>query len=190
MDKNLAERIARAVREDISLEPYNPLWIKMFEHEARYLKEILPANIILRIEHFGSTAIYGICAKPSIDMLVEVSSLEETKKKIVPVLEEKGYEYFWRPEFDGPPYYAWFIKRAPDGTRTHHIHMVEANSKLWDRLYFRDYLRKFPDTAQKYAELKISLAQQYPNDRIAYTQGKTDFVVSVTDKAKEYFKKD
>lgn len=57
---------------------------------------------------------------------------------IVPILEAEGYEYFWRPVCcnDGTPYYAWFIKRNSQGKRTHHIHMVEANSELWDRIYF------------------------------------------------------
>ena len=105
----------------------------------------------------------------------------------MPVLEDAGYDYFWRPEFDGPPFYAWFIKRSAERARTHHIHMVEASSKLWERLYFRDYLREFPDEAAKYAKLKISLAEKYPNDRIAYTKGKTEFVVSVTEKARKYY---
>ena len=160
----------------------------MFENESRFLWSKLPKSLIIRIEHFGSTAIPGLAAKPIIDILMEVSSLEETKKQIVPLLESEGYDYFWRPElFDGPPMYAWFIKRDSEGKRTHHIHMVEADSKLWDRLYFRDYLREFPDEAERYGELKHSLSEKYPNDRVAYTKGKTDFIVSVAEKAKQYY---
>lgn len=188
MNQSLQERIARAVSEEIYIEQYNELWPKLFEEEKRYLEKILPESIILRIEHFGSTAVEGLPSKPIIDMLIEVSSLEETRDKIVPILESKGYDYFWRPEFDGPPYYAWFIKRGEDGKRTHHIHMVESDSKLWDRLYFRDYLRMFPDVAAKYATIKTDLSKKYPNDRIEYTKGKTDFVVAVTQKAIEFFK--
>jgi len=188
MNQSLQERIARAVSEEIYIEQYNELWPKLFEEEKRYLEKILPESIILRIEHFGSTAVEGLPSKPIIDMLIEVSSLEETRDKIVPILESKGYDYFWRPEFDGPPYYAWFIKRGEDGKRTHHIHMVESDSKLWDRLYFRDYLRMFPDVAAKYAIIKTDLSKKYPNDRIEYTKGKTDFVVAVTQKAIEFFK--
>jgi len=61
-----------------------------------------------------------------VDILVEVVSLEETKKRIVPVLEAGGYDYFWRPAWgnDTPPFYPWFIKRNAAGVRTHHIHMA------------------------------------------------------------------
>ncbi len=122
-------------------------------------------------------------------MLIEVSSLKEVKKNVVPVLTALGYDYFWRPEIDSPPMYAWFIKRDKDDKRTHHVHMVEANSSLWDRLYFRDYLREYPKVAKEYEELKITLAGQYPHDREKYTKAKTEFIVSVTKKAKLLYKK-
>ena len=163
---------------------------KMFEDEAAFLRRKLPQNIIKRIEHFGSTAVPGLSAKPIIDILVEVSSLEETKVQIVPILESEGYEYFWRPAFgdDDPPYYAWFIKRNSEGKRAHHIHMVEADSELWDRIYFRDYLRQFPAEAKRYDELKRKLSEQHSNDRVKYTEEKSGFIMSVTKKAKEYYK--
>ena len=116
-------------------------------------------------------------------MLVEVASLEETKRRIAPLLEDQGYDYFWRPQGEGriPPYYAWFIKRDGDGHRTHHIHMAEADSTLWEGLLFRDYLRSHPKVAAEYLRLKQELANKYPCDRVAYTEGKTDFVRKVTD---------
>lgn len=189
MDKNLKQRIEELVREEISIVPYNPKWPSLFEKEAAFLRSKLPSKLIKRIEHFGSTSIPGLLAKPIIDILVEVSSLEETKKQIVPILKSEGYEYFWRPTIgDQAPFYAWFIKRNSNGKRTHHIHMVEADSDLWDRIYFRDYLKEFPDEAKHYDELKRSLSEKYPNDRVAYTKEKTDYIVSTTKKAKQYYK--
>jgi len=189
MDKNLKRRIAKVVREEILIVPYNSEWPSLFEKEAAFLHSKLSKNLVKRIKHFGSTAIPGMSAKPIIDILVEVSSLKETKKKIVPILESEGYEYFWRPTIGNkPPYYAWFIKRNSDRKRTHHIHMVKADSELWDRLYIRDYLREFPDEAKRYNELKKSLSEKYPNNRVEYTKGKTEFIVSITKKAKEYYK--
>jgi GrpB-like predicted nucleotidyltransferase (UPF0157 family) len=186
MDKKLKKRIEELVCEEVKIVSYDPAWPKMFEAEAAFLRSKLPKNLIKRIEHFGSTAVPGLSAKPIIDILVEVASLEETKKQIVPILEAEGYEYFWRPVRGnyGPPYYAWFIKRNSEGKRTHHIHMVEADSERWIDLSFRDYLRQFPAEAKKYAELKIKLSDQYPNDRIKYTDGKTSFILAVTKKAK------
>jgi GrpB-like predicted nucleotidyltransferase (UPF0157 family) len=190
MDEKLEKRIEELVREKITIVPYDPAWSKMFEDEAAFLRRKLPQNLVKRFEHFGSTAIPGLSAKPIIDILVEVMSLDETKKQIVPILEAEGYGYFWRPAFgnNGPPYYAWFIKRDSKGKRTHHIHMVEADSELWDRLYFRDYLRQFPAEAKQYDELKRKLSEQYPNDRVKYTEEKSGFILSVTKKASEYYK--
>lgn len=77
-----------------------------------------------------------------------------------------------------------FIQRSPDGKRTHHIHMATAGHKLWERLYFRDYLRKHPEEAARYSQLKRDLARQFPSDREAYTNGKSEYVARITTKAK------
>ncbi len=180
--ESLEQRIARVVREDVVIVPYDPAWPRMFAEEKAHLLASFPDGLIRRIEHFGSTAVPGLAAKPIIDMLVEVRSLEETKACIAPVLEAQGYDYFWRPLFGDnvPPFYAWFIKRDRAGSRTHHIHMVEADSALWERLLFRDYLIAHPETAKEYEELKLRLARENPKDRVAYTNGKSAFCVRIT----------
>ncbi|MCD4767572.1 MAG: GrpB family protein [Methanosarcinales archaeon] len=93
MDVKLNNRIEELVREEVAIVLYNPTWPKIFEDEAAFLRWKLPQNLVKRIEHFGSTAVPGLSAKPIIDILVEVTSLEETKKQIVPILEAEGYEY-------------------------------------------------------------------------------------------------
>jgi GrpB-like predicted nucleotidyltransferase (UPF0157 family) len=187
---NLKDRIMKAVQEDILISPYNPEWPRLFEKEKNHLLSCLPPDIVTRIEHFGSTAIPGLSAKPIIDILVEVSSLEETKEIVVPILTAQGYEYFWRPSFgdDVPPFYAWFIKRNEKKQRTHHLHMIERNFDLWDRLFFRDYLIEHPEIAGEYESLKLRLAAAFPNDRSAYTEAKTEFVIKITGLAKRYYK--
>jgi GrpB-like predicted nucleotidyltransferase (UPF0157 family) len=177
LEKDLRRRIEQATREDVSIVSYDPRWPGMFDTEARFLRRVLPPPIIRRIEHFGSTAVPAMEAKPIIDILIEVSSLAETQKHVVPILTSSKYEYFWRT--DTQPSYAWFIKRDPIGQRSHHLHFVESDSPLWDRLFFRDYLRQFPDVARRYGE--------FPNDRVAYTEGKTDFILEQTRIAKQYF---
>jgi GrpB-like predicted nucleotidyltransferase (UPF0157 family) len=186
----IKERIKKIIREEILIVPYNSEWPRMFESEKEHLLSCLPNGPVKRIEHFGSTAVPGLSAKPIIDILVEVSSLEETKKKIVPILTAKGYEYFWRPTWgdDVPPFYAWFIKRDTGGIRTHHIHMVERDFEHWDRLLFRDYLIDNPDLAKEYEKLKLRFSHAFPDDRPAYTNAKTEFIVKMTDLAKEFYK--
>jgi L-amino acid N-acyltransferase YncA/GrpB-like predicted nucleotidyltransferase (UPF0157 family) len=187
--ESLDERISQVVQEKIIIVPYNPGWPKMFEEEKKHLFASLPLEIIKRIEHFGSTAIPNVSAKPIIDILVEVTSLDKTKKVIVPILMGQGYDYFWRPTYgnDGPPFYAWFIKRDVHGRRTHHIHMVERNFEHWERLFFRDYLIEHPRVEQEYQQLKLFLAEKFPNDRIAYTAAKTKFIEKTTLLAKQYY---
>lgn len=179
--ETLEQRIARVVQEDVAVVPYDPQWPALFQEEKERLRAWLPLELIGRIEHFGSTAVPGLAAKPIVDMLVEVASLEEVKQRVVPILESKGYDYFWRPTWgeDAPPWYAWFIRRNAEGTRTHHIHMVERHFEHWDRLLFRDYLIKHPATALEYQTLKMRLVAAHPNDRVAYTKGKTTFIAKV-----------
>jgi GrpB-like predicted nucleotidyltransferase (UPF0157 family) len=93
--ETLEQRIARVVREDIAVVPYDAAWPGLFRRGREHLLSCLPVDLIGRIEHFGSTAVPGLSAKPIVDMLVEVASLEKTKRRIVPVLESQGYEYFW-----------------------------------------------------------------------------------------------
>lgn len=190
--ETLEQKIKRVMKEEISIEPYNPVWPPMFQNEKEHLLTCLPNNLIRRIEHFGSTAVPNLAAKPIIDMLVEVTSLQETREKIVPILESQGYDYFWRPTWGDniPPFYAWFIKRNTNGIRTHHIHMVENDFvEHWDRLLFRDFLIKHPETAKKYESLKLRFTNEFQYDRVTYTKSKTEFIQRITQMAKEYYGK-
>jgi GrpB-like predicted nucleotidyltransferase (UPF0157 family) len=187
--ETLAEKVARVVKEEVAIVPYDPRWPQMFEEEKLHLLARLPPDLVRRIEHFGSTAVPGLAAKPIVDMLVEVTSLDETRRRIAPILEGQGYDYFWRPSAgdDKPPFYAWFIKRDYNGKRTHHIHMVKADFEHWDRLLFRDYLIEHIDVAREYGALKAQLSAAHPGDRVAYTRAKSDFIKGVIERAKRTY---
>lgn len=186
ISRELQKKIDRVVKEEIKVVSYDPRWPVLFSQEKKFLLKEFP-EVIQHIEHFGSTSIPGLSAKPVIDMLIKVSKLALVKKKIVPKLEALGYDYFWRPESDQPPMYAFFIKRNKQGVRVGHLHIVEASSRLWDRLFFRDYLISHPVVAKKYEELKLKLAQQYLHDRVGYTIAKDQFIKLTTDQAKRYY---
>jgi GrpB-like predicted nucleotidyltransferase (UPF0157 family) len=189
--ETLQERVRRVVQERIEIVSYDAKWPEAFRQERDHLLSCLPKQLIRRIEHFGSTAVPGLPAKPVIDILVEVTDLEAARHHIAPILESQGYDYFWRPTrgSDGGPFYAWFIKRDQSGTRTHHIHMVEKSfAEHWDRLLFRDYLIDHPDVAREYADLKRLLSSAHPKDRIAYTAGKTEFIERVTAQARQLYR--
>lgn len=185
--ETFTDKLRRVLCETVEIQPYDPRWPERFEEERRFLFTRFPENLVGRIEHFGSTAVPGLAAKPIIDMLVQVASLDRAKREIVPVLEELGYDYFWRATYgeDGPPFYAWLIRRSPSGGRTHHLHLVEAHFEHWDRLLFRDCLRTHPKCAAAYEALKRDLAHAFPADRVAYTREKALFIETWTARAKK-----
>ena len=168
--------------DEVVIVEYDPHWRKLFELEVASIKRVLDNNEITRIEHFGSTAVLGLATKPVIDLLIGVKSLSWAKQNAIAPLESLGYAY-WSDNRD--PTKMFLVKGLPpNGPRTHHIHIVEPDSVLWERLLFRDYLRTYPDEAMRYARLKRQLAQKFKCDREAYTQGKTEYIKSVMKKAK------
>lgn len=185
MTETLEEKVARVLKDRIKLVPHDPAWSGLFEEEKTRLLATLPAGLVVRVEHFGSTAIPGIWAKPVVDVLVEVADLDRAREEAAPILEAQGCDCFWRPQPEGatPPHYPWFIRRGPGGERTHHIHTTVADSTLWAGLVFRDYLRTHPDAAAEYERLKRRLIADHPGDRAAYTQGKTGFVRDIAARA-------
>ncbi len=177
--------------EAVGIVPYDPIWREWFRQERDHLRACLPAELLGRIEHFGSTAVPGLAAKPIIDILVELTSLDEARDRVVPVLTSEGYAHFWSPNWGGDPTprrYVWFIKRDARGRRTHHIHFLEPGfTRCWDRLLFRDYLIAHPQVAAEYEALKVALAQDHPRHRQAYTLGKREFIDRVTRQARRFY---
>ncbi len=158
----------------IHLEPYDPEWPKRFLDEALSLGGALERWIVAPIEHIGSTAVPGLCAKPVIDIMIPVRSLDDSRSAIT-ALERFSYHYW--------PYKAeemhWFCKPS-ELVRTHHVHMVPLESRLFqERLAFRDALRSDPDVRAEYADLKRTLARVHGEDREAYTDAKGPFVQRV-----------
>src|SRR4029453_10918041 len=78
--ESLEQRIQRAVQEKTPIVPYDARWPEMFRRERDPLLSCLPNDLIRRIEHFGSTAVPGLAAKPVVDILVEVTDLQATQK--------------------------------------------------------------------------------------------------------------
>ncbi|MEM8570967.1 MAG: GrpB family protein [Pseudomonadota bacterium] len=178
--------VERARAETVKVADYDPEWPKLFEQEAKRLRSLLPEASISRIEHFGSTAVPGLAAKPIVDVLVEVPDLLIVHRQIAPILTKHCYEYFWRPGPLGMPdiAYTWFIRRDVHGVRTHHVHMISPSSPYWDRLIFRDWLRAHPDTATEYGNLKRRLARDQ-KDRGAYARAKGRFIENVLKEARK-----
>ena len=158
----------------VLLVDYDPAWPAAFEREREALAAVLEEWLTGSIEHIGSTAVPGLCAKPVLDIMAGVGSLEASMAAIQAASRLDYVHYPYRAEV-----MHWFCKPSP-AHRTHHLHLVPFGSALWnERLLFRDVLRRDRGLAAEYAELKTLLAQRHRNDREAYTDAKSDFVVRV-----------
>jgi GrpB-like predicted nucleotidyltransferase (UPF0157 family) len=158
--------------EPVRLEAYDPRWPERFEDERGALEESIGPWVVGGIHHVGSTAVPGLDAKPVIDILVGIESLESGRACFGPLAE---LDYLYAPY--RPAEMHWFCKPHPS-SRTHHLHLVPLNSTRYeDELAFRDRLRADPAAAQRYAALKRELATRFANDREAYTEAKAVFIV-------------
>ena len=165
--------LAAAINEEVALVDHDPAWAAAFEAERDRLLAIVP-GVFLAIAHVGSTAVPGLVAKPIIDIMGAVASLA-TADDLIEILCQKAYTT--SREFNASLADRKWLMRWRDGHRTHHLHIVVANSAAWhERLAFRDALRSEPALAQGYAELKTALACRHRDDREAYTEAKSAFI--------------
>ncbi|TET77291.1 MAG: GrpB family protein [Candidatus Heimdallarchaeota archaeon] len=164
----------------VKLKPYNPQWKEFFKKEKKLISSVITAFLI-DIQHIGSTAIPNIVAKPIIDVAVAIDSLDNIEK-IIPPLENIGFIY--RGE-QGIPDRHMFVKGG-ENYRTHHLHVMQKDHYEWNKhILFRDYLKKHPNDAKQYSELKQKLFLKYGNDREKYTESKSEFIQNIIEKAKK-----
>jgi GrpB-like predicted nucleotidyltransferase (UPF0157 family) len=169
----------------VTLVAHDPAWAEHFFSEKQLLLKTLGEKVV-DIRHIGSTAIPGMAAKPILDILAAVNVLADVEaftKDLIRI----GYEDKGDGDVAGRRY---FVKGTPS-KRTHHLNFCEMNSVFWrSHLAFCDYLQRNPGIAREYSALKRDLANKFPNDRVAYTDGKEKFVRSVLDRVMNQATKD
>lgn len=160
--------------EAVSLAGPDEGWASRGAAERGRLLDLLAPWLVDDVHHIGSTAVPGLPAKPIVDLMAGVGSLEDAPE-IARVLAPHDWR-FVPPELDARPWERFFVKVAAD-RRVAHLHLLDPASPRWaERLRFRDRLRARPELAAEYAELKRGLARDHAGDREAYTKGKTAFV--------------
>ena len=122
--------------QHIIVTDYDPSWRKKFEEESLLIRDILADNCIA-VYHIGSTSVPGLAAKPVIDILAVVRSLEKTDGA-AEKFAETGYEYCGEFGIAGRRY----LRKGGD-ERTHQIHIFQADDwgNIGRHLAFRDYMR-------------------------------------------------
>lgn len=156
----------------VSVEPHDPGWASKFAAEAQRVRHAL-GGIVREVHHIGSTSVPNICAKPVIDMLVEVTSIDAVDTRN-PSMHELGYEVKGEFGISGRRY---FRKDNATGVREYQVHVFGAYApEVARHLAFRDYLRTHPAVAEQYSTLKQTLARKHPEDMDAYIDGKDRFI--------------
>ena len=156
----------------VQVVPHDDAWKGQFQSEAHQIAVTL-GDVVVALHHIGMTAIPSTLAKPIIDIVLEVTDLERSDQRS-PALEGLGYEVLGEFGLVGRRY---FRKSTSLGSRTHHVHAFQTGNAEIDRhLAFRDYMIAHTEEAQRYGELKRTLALQHPEDIEAYMDGKDAYI--------------
>ena len=167
----------------IELCAHRASWATQYAREEVRLLPILSHLHLARISHVGSTAVGSICAKPIVDILVELEKDADTSAAETALIGA-GYCAMSRE----PKRISFNRGYTEQGfaDEVFHLHLRVAGDN--DELYFRDLLRERPDVAQLYEKLKKRLRKKYTHNRDAYTDGKTEFIRRYTDEAKGIYR--
>jgi GrpB-like predicted nucleotidyltransferase (UPF0157 family) len=133
-----------------------------------------------RIEHVGSTAVPGLAAKPIIDIQVSVEDIDD-EAAYVPAIERVGIAFRARDREHR------YFRPGGDRPRDVQVHVCGAGSE-WERVHvlFRDFLRADAAAREAYRLLKLDLAARYRDDRIAYNEAKTSFILNALERAEAW----
>lgn len=193
MVRNLKKQLDQMNGEELGrlfpiiISEHDPRWPDLYLCEKTNIVQSIGLNNIIRINHFGSTSVCNLYAKPTIDILLEIQNHMD-KEQIISLIKGIGYNYSHQP--DNPAPHMMFMKGyTPSGFSGQAYHLHVRYSGDWDELYFRDYLILYPKTAEKYGELKLQLKEKYEFDRDGYTSAKSGFIKINTAKARKEFGK-
>ena len=173
----------RAKLFPVVLSEYNLAWPQWYAEEEELLIRFIGAERIIRVSHIGSTAVPGLIAKPTIDILLEIDKGTDIEKLIV-ALPESEYICLRQqtiPSHDIAVFYKGYTATG-FAERVYHIHVRYPGD--WDEPHFRDYLIANPEEAKAYAALKQRLVAQFEHDRDGYTKAKGALIKTMTMRAR------
>jgi len=166
----------------VIIVPYNPRWPEFYKQEKEKVVKVMGEKV-KSIEHIGSSSVPGLGGKDIVDFAVGVQS-RETADESVDLLQALDYTSI-TPQ---PGHTQWFycLGKSPGLLPRYHLHLMKCPSPFWTKhILFRYYLRKHPEVALEYFNLKKRLAEKYGRDRIGYTEAKTIFIERVMNKERK-----
>lgn len=166
--KNPFEGDSMKTRKVIVL-PYDPAWKSAFEAIKKELEEAI-GDMIIGIEHVGSTAVEGMSAKPCIDIDVVIKD-DSVFDSVVGALAKIGYVH----EGDlGIRHREAFRYSGKTHLQTHHLYVCpEYSEELRRHITFRDYLREHAEAVRQYSLVKEKAAERFPDDIEKYIEYKS-----------------
>ncbi len=170
----------------IILKEHHASYALWYAEEEKQLTRVIGQENIKRVSLVGSTAVEGLLAKPTVDILLEITNDCDTKR-LIEVLTKNGYIYAYKP--DNPPPHMLLMKGYTNNgfeEKVFHLHIRYLGD--WNELYFRDYLKANKNIADAYGTLKLALQQRYRYNRDEYTMAKTEFIMKYTSIAREQWK--
>jgi GrpB-like predicted nucleotidyltransferase (UPF0157 family) len=169
---------------EVTLHAYTNLWIDQFKRIKQNLQVIFGEQAI-KIEHFGSTSVENMPAKPIIDVMIIVSSIDKADELVDKMCQNS---YVFKGE-NGIPDRRYFIKYAIDGVNhIEHIHCYEENNpRIIDELMFRNYLRANKEAFEYYMIIKLEAEAKFPFDPKSYSEYKERCISDIMMKAKKHF---
>lgn len=144
----------------VTVLPYDSAWKSAFEAIKKEI-EGAAGDLILGVEHVGSTSVEGMSAKPCIDLDViirDASVLEAVIARLAAI----GYIH----EGDlGIPGREAFKYTDKPHLQTHHLYVCPRDSReLHRHITFREFLKSHPEAVRQYSRVKETAAQLYPDD--------------------------
>ena len=154
---------------NVIVTPYNPTWKSDFEAIKSEIEQVV-ADLIIGIEHVGSTSVEGLSAKPCIDIDVIIPDYS-----VFDVLVEKLATIGYIHEGDlGIKDREAFCYSEKPHLQKHHLYVCPQNSEELQRhLTFRNFLRANPEAVKKYSSVKEKAAQLFPHDIEQYMEYKS-----------------
>ena len=149
--------------------PYDVAWQSAFEKIKGEIEDAI-GDLIIGIEHVGSTAVEGMSAKPCIDIDVIITDYTEFAA-VVCGLESIGYIHEGDLGIQHREAFKYFGK---EHLQTHHLYVCPKYSEeLHRHITFRDFLRCHPEAVKKYSLRKEKAAELFPNDIEGYIEYKS-----------------
>lgn len=168
----------RADATQVTLAPHDPDWIRVAAEEGARIGKALGDSLVA-VHHIGSTAIPGIAAKPTIDLMPALRPGADIDACRGP-MEALGY--LWRGEFGIAGRRYCVLER--DGRRLFHVHIFPAgHANIATQLAFRDYLRAHPEEALAYEAIKREAAAAHPDNSLKYNDYKSAWIRACQERA-------